>query len=53
MVEASNPWEWWAPYASSIIHQAIFAHQTFDEAVDTLGYRYLMTNNNKQGGRVE
>ena len=53
MVEASNPWEWWAPYASSIIHQAIFAHQTFDEAVDTLGYRYLMVNSNKQGGRVE
>ena len=52
MVEASNPWEWWAPYASSIIHQAIFAHQTFDEAVDTLGYRYLMTNK-LQVGRVE
>jgi len=42
MVEASNPWEWWAPYASNIIYQAIYGHQSYDEAVDTLGLRYLV-----------
>ncbi|MGO8694576.1 MAG: penicillin-binding protein 2 [Rectinemataceae bacterium] len=50
MVEASNPWEWWAPYASDIIFQAIFAGQTYDEAVDTLGLRYLVP---RHLGRVE
>jgi len=42
MVEASNPWEWWAPYASNIIYQAVYGHQSYDEAVDTLGLRYLV-----------
>jgi len=42
MVEASNPWEWWAPYASNIIYQAVFGNQEYDEAVDTLGLRYLV-----------
>ena len=42
MVEASNPWEWWAPYASSIIYQGLFANQDYDKAVDTLGFRYLV-----------
>lgn len=41
MVEASNPWEWWAPYATNIIFQGIFADQTYTEAVDALGFRYL------------
>jgi penicillin-binding protein 2 len=41
MVEASNPWEWWAPYATNIIFQGIFADQTYDEAVDALGFRYI------------
>lgn len=41
MVEASNPWEWWAPYATNIIFQGIFADQTFDEAVDKLGFRFI------------
>jgi penicillin-binding protein 2 len=50
MVEASNQWEWWAPYASNIIYQAVFAHQTYDEAIDALGLRYLVP---KQQGRVE
>jgi penicillin-binding protein 2 len=49
MVEASNPWEWWAPYASNIIFQGMFAGQSYDKAVDTLGLRYLIP---KQG-RVE
>jgi penicillin-binding protein 2 len=49
MVESSNPWEWWAPYATNIICQGIFADQTFDEAVDALGFRYLSVPR----GRVE
>jgi len=42
MVEASNPWEWWAPYASAIIYQGIFANQSYDDAVRSLGMQYLM-----------
>lgn len=49
LVEAVNPWEWWAPYASNIIFQGIFANQTYDEAVDALGLRYLV----KPVGRQE
>ncbi|MCX7025712.1 MAG: penicillin-binding protein 2 [Spirochaetes bacterium] len=37
MTEASNPWEWWTPFASAIIFQSVFADQTFEEAVDALG----------------
>ncbi len=48
MVEASNPWEWWAPYASDIIYQAIFGNQTYDQAVDTLGLRYLVPRKERQ-----
>lgn len=40
-VEAVNTWEWWAPYASNIIFQGIFANQTYDEAIDALGFKYL------------
>jgi penicillin-binding protein 2 len=36
MVEAVNKWEWWAPKAADVIFQGIFAHQTFEEAVETL-----------------
>ncbi|OJF77747.1 MAG: penicillin-binding protein 2 [Treponema sp. CETP13] len=36
MVEAQNPWEWWAPYASNIIFQGIFANENCDEAIDSL-----------------
>ncbi|HUX19643.1 MAG TPA: penicillin-binding protein 2 [Spirochaetia bacterium] len=36
MVEATNPWEWWAPKAASIIFQGIFAHENYDEAVKSL-----------------
>jgi penicillin-binding protein 2 len=37
LVEAANDWEWWAPYASAIIYQGIFANQTYEEAIRTLG----------------
>ncbi|AEJ19532.1 penicillin-binding protein 2 [Gracilinema caldarium] len=43
IVEASNTWEWWAPYASAIIFQGIFAQQTYEDAVKTLGLQYLMS----------
>jgi penicillin-binding protein 2 len=42
IVEAANAWEWWAPYASAIIFQGIFANQTFEEAVASLGLQYIM-----------
>jgi penicillin-binding protein 2 len=41
LVEASNPWDWWSPYAAAIIFQGIFAHQTYEEAVVALGWQYL------------
>jgi penicillin-binding protein 2 len=37
IVEAVNKWEWWAPYASAVIFQGIFAGQTYEEAVRSLG----------------
>ena len=42
IVEASNKWEWWAPYASAIIFQGIFTGQTYDEAVRALGLQYVI-----------
>jgi penicillin-binding protein 2 len=42
IVEAVNNWEWWAPYASAIIFQGIFAGQNYEEAVRTLGFQHLM-----------
>jgi penicillin-binding protein 2 len=50
MVEDTNPWEWWAPYATNIIFQGIFAHQDYEATIDALGYRYLVS---KPQGRVE
>ena len=41
IVEACNVWEWWAPYATNIIIQGIFAHQTYSEAIKELGFEYL------------
>jgi penicillin-binding protein 2 len=42
IVEAVNPWAWWAPYASAILFQGIFANQDYDEAVQSLGLRSVM-----------
>jgi penicillin-binding protein 2 len=47
MVEASNPWEWWAPYATNIIFQAIFTGQSYEEAVSTLGLRDFMPHQDR------
>jgi penicillin-binding protein 2 len=41
IVEAANQWEWWAPYASAIIFQGIFAGQTYEETIKTLGFSHL------------
>jgi penicillin-binding protein 2 len=41
IVEAANRWEWWAPYASAIIFQGIFANQTYEDAVRALGLEYI------------
>lgn len=49
LVEACNDWEWWAPYCTNIIIQGIFADQTFDEAVDTLGFRYILNQHIRRG----
>lgn len=49
IVEAVNEWEWWAPYATNIIIQGIFAHQTCEEATKELGFEYL----SKSRGRRE
>ncbi len=43
LVEADNDWEWWSTYATAIIYQAIYANQSYDEAVDSLGLRYIST----------
>jgi penicillin-binding protein 2 len=48
MVEATNPWEWWAPYATNIIMQGIFADETYDEAVKNLGFRSLSSPRARQ-----
>ncbi|MCK9169192.1 MAG: penicillin-binding protein 2 [Treponema sp.] len=48
LVEACNPWEWWAPYATNIIIQGIFANQTYEEATTALGFHYLLKNGNRQ-----
>jgi penicillin-binding protein 2 len=42
IVEAVNKWEWWAVYASAIIFQGIFAGQDYEEAVQALGFQYLV-----------
>ena len=41
IIEARNGWEWWAPYASNIILQGVLAKQTFEEAVEALGFGKL------------
>lgn len=48
MVEATNPWEWWAPYATNIIFQGIFADQTYQESIEALGFKYLASPRGRQ-----
>ncbi|MCX7026926.1 MAG: penicillin-binding protein 2 [Spirochaetes bacterium] len=44
MIEASNPWEWWAPYAANVIYQAIFAGQDAQTAARTVGVSLSQTH---------
>lgn len=37
MIEASNPWEWWAPYCANVIYQAVFAGQDAESAAAAVG----------------
>jgi penicillin-binding protein 2 len=41
MVEASDNWEWWAPKASNLIFQCIFANQSYEQAVAALRPWYI------------
>jgi penicillin-binding protein 2 len=52
MVEAVNPWEWWAPKAADVIFQGIFAGQTFEEAVETLRPWWYLEERRKEAARV-
>ena len=36
MVEASNPWEWWAPYATNIIFNSVFGNKTYEETLEEI-----------------
>lgn len=36
LVDAQNPWQWWAPKAACIVYQGIFAHQDYRQAVEAL-----------------
>ena len=47
LVEAVNDWEWWAPYATNIIIQGIFANQTYEESISALGFNYLTQNRSR------
>ncbi|MDH7482996.1 MAG: penicillin-binding protein 2 [Spirochaetales bacterium] len=39
MIEASNPWEWWAPYSANVIYQSIFSGQDPKTAAATVGVK--------------
>lgn len=38
--DAVEDWEWWAPRATNILYQGIFAHEDYDAALDSLGWRW-------------
>ena len=42
IVEAANKYSWWAPYATNITMQGIFARQYYEDAVEALGWQYLV-----------
>ncbi|MEN6477290.1 MAG: penicillin-binding protein 2 [Rectinema sp.] len=39
MIEASNPWEWWGPYAANVIYQSIFTGEDAETAAKKVGVR--------------
>lgn len=50
MIEASNPWEWWAPYAANVIYQGIFSGQDAETAAKSVG---LNLQGSLRRGRAE
>lgn len=36
MVEAANPWEWWAPYATNIVFHGYFGGLSFEDTIREL-----------------
>lgn len=50
MIEAANPWEWWAPYATNIVFQGYFGGQSYEEAARAVG---LLGRGAPPVGRVE
>ncbi len=48
IVEACNKWEWWAPYATNIIIQGIFANQTYEQAIKDLGFERMAANRGRR-----
>lgn len=50
MIEASNPWEWWAPYAANVIYQAIFAGQDAESAAKAV---HVNLDSTQVRGRAE
>lgn len=55
LVEAANDWEWWAPYATNIIFQGIFANQNYEDAVQSLpaNVREVIRSRKHVGSRQE
>ena len=43
-----HEWEWWAPYCTNIIMQGIFADQTCEQAMKTLGLSWKMKHVGRQ-----
>ena len=41
-VEAANEWEWWAPKASDMIMQGIFADQNFEEVLEEFDRKWYI-----------
>ncbi len=39
MIEASNPWEWWGPYAANVVYQSIFAQEDAETAAKRVGVK--------------
>ncbi|MDC7225864.1 MAG: penicillin-binding protein 2 [Spirochaetales bacterium] len=47
-VEAVNEWEWWAPKASDMILQGIFADQTYEEVLEEFDRRWYLIDLRKR-----
>jgi len=41
-IEGVNKWEWWAPKASDMILQGIFADQSYEEVLEEFKYRWYI-----------